>query len=392
MKFQVSKLDLNIAISTVGGARNSTEGDISSHLLFRVKPGTTDQVEILAASNRIYANCTIPKVQLIEAGDSFTIEGWRLKGWIGTVGDTALEFETLANAEVSVKAGKYTQRFRSLDPNNFNYMDKTLAGSESKGKIQSKRLSHALKIASMFTSNDDANKADVVVVDVTDGMMVATDKSSVVVFFSMKDLPECSMRIHTKDVSGVCGFLDQIDCEVEILDAKRIVFIRRSVDNAVYGETRYQINFPKLSPPDSSNQRVWSVKTGELRRAAQHGHFGARKDDKRLFFFPPDSEGRIRVSMKTDTNLGAFTHVFIDCAESGSGSWSYDVLKDGFPVSYDHMMAIIDAFPGDDTIQLGVVVPDSNKNKVYIRVSKDVFTDDKGGCDKYVFVMTGMVV
>ena len=391
MKFQVAKSDLETAISTVGGAMNAADGDISSHLLFRMKPGPVDKVEMLAASNRIYANCVIQKAVVTDAGSSFTIEGWRLKGWIGMVGDVPLDFETTTDAEVIVKGGKYTQRFRSLDPSHFHFMDKTLAGAEFKGRIKAKRLSHALRIAKSFASTDDTTKPDVVVVDIQDGQLVATDKSSVVVFFTLNDLPKCTMRVHIKDVSGMASFLDQVDGDVEVLDATRVVFIRRLSDNAVYGETRYMVNFPKLTPPATVDQRTWSVKASELRRAAQHGHFGARKDDKRLFVHPPDSEGRIKVSMKTDTNVGVFTPVYIECTEVKNDPKASDIPSDGFPVSYQHVLAILDAFPNDDNLDLGVNF-DPVKNRMYIRVAKKVFVDDKdGSCDTYLFVLAGMV-
>lgn len=390
MKFQVAKLDLELAIGTIASAMSTTDGDISSHFLFRIKPGTTDQVELLAASNRIYASCTIPKVVVSDVGPAFTIEGWRLKGWIGMVGDVALELETTSDAEVTIKGGKYTQRFRSLDPNFFQLMDKTLVGAESKGKVDAKRMAFALRTAKSFASTDDSNKPDVVVVDIRNGLLMATDKSSVVVFFTLKNMPQCSMRVHVKDISGVVGFLDQVDGEVEILDAKRIVFIKRLSDGAIYGETRYQIDFPNLTYSDDDDQRVWSVKVAELRRAASHGYFGASKNDNRLFIHPPNTEGRLRVSMKTDTNVGVFTPVDIECTEV-TKSGVPDVPSDGFPVSYHHMMAILDAFPGDETIDLGVNV-DPVKKKMYIRVTKKLFVDDKDGSfDKYVFVLAGMV-
>ena len=46
-----------------------------------------------------------------------------------------------------------------------------------------------------------------------------------------------------------------IDGDVEILDAKRIVFLKRVSDGAVYGETRYQIEFPNLNYADEADQR-----------------------------------------------------------------------------------------------------------------------------------------
>jgi hypothetical protein len=390
MKFQVAKSDLEFALTTVAGALAAGDADISSHFVFRILPGTTDQVQVLAASNRIYSHCTIPKAKVTEEGPAFTIEGWRLKGWVGMVGDVVLDVETMDNAEIQFKGGKYVQRFRSLDVVHFQFMDKTVANSTQTGKIEAKRLSAALKAAKSFASTDDSNKPDVVVLDIKNGLLMATDKSSVVVFFTLKDMANVSMRIHVKDVSGVSGFLDSTDGDVEILDAKRIVFLKRVSDGALYGETRYQIDFPSLNYSDETDQRLWVVKTADLRKAAQHGFFGASKTDPRMFIHPFEND-QIKVSMKTDTNTGTFVGVYLDCVEKDKVANAPDVSKDGFPVSFPHVMALLDAFGDKEFIELGVNV-DPVKKKRYIRVTKKVFEDDKDGSfDKYVFVLAGMV-
>ena len=391
MKFQVAKSDLEFALSTVSGALSAGDADISSHFVFRIKPGTTDQLEVLTASNRSYAQCTVPKALVTDIGMPFTIEGSRLRGWISVIGDVALDVETLADQEVQVKAGKYTQRFRSLDPAKFQYMDKTVATAELKSTIKAKRLVAAFKAAKAFASTDDSNKPDVVVLDIKDGLLMATDKSSVVVFFTLKDLTDCTFRVHVKDVSNMSGFLESIDDTVEVLDAKRLVFLRRVSDGAIYGETRYQIEFPTLNPSNEVDQRIWTVKSDDLRRAARNGFFGATKYDNRLFLGAVNAEGCIPVSMKTDTNSKVATTVPVACQEVINDPTAPDVPTDGFPVSYQHIMALLDAFPGDETISLGVNVHPAKKKR-YIRVTKKVFEDPADdSCDTYVFVMAGMV-
>jgi DNA polymerase III sliding clamp (beta) subunit (PCNA family) len=388
MKFQVAKSDFEFALNTVAGALGSGDTDIQSHFLFRMKPDTTDQLEVLAGSNRIYAQCPVPKAKVTEEGEAFTIEGWRLKGWVGMVSG-ALDIETLDNAEVQITAGKFTQRFRSLDPKHFQFMDKTFATAELKGKISAERLSSTLRSAKSFASTDDSNKPDVVVVDIRDGLLMATDKSSAVVFSILKNLADVSMRFHVKDVAGVAGFLDGCG-EIEILDATRVVFMRRVSDGALYAETRYQVEFPKLNYTEEQDQRTWKVKTSELYAAAQNGYFGASKDDNRLFLYPADN-GQLKVAMKSDTNTGVFTPVFVDCVETLNEPNPPDVSASGFPVSYKHMMALLNSFSDDETIELGVNV-DPVKRKRYLRVTKKKFVDEKDGTfDKYVFVLAGLV-
>ena len=142
---------------------------------------------------------------------------------------------------------------------------------------------------------------------------------------------------------------------------------------------------------DEIDQRLWTVKTADLKRAAKHGYFGASKSDNRLFLYPMNTDGLMKVSMKTDTNTGRFTPVFVECQETKNDANAPDVPDDGFPISYEHMMALLDAFSADEKIELGINV-DPVKKKRYIRVTKKVFVDEKDGSfDKYVFVLAGMV-
>ena len=393
MKFQVAKSDFLFALNTVSSAKSSTEGDISSHFVFRLEPGTTDKVQILAGSNRVYAHCTIPKAIVKEEGESFTIEGWRLLGWLNNVGDVAVDVETMADAEVQIKAGKMSQRFRSLDAANFQYVDKILATATTKGKIAAKRLSKAFTSAKNFASTDESNKSDVVVIDIKDGLLTATDKTSVLVFITLQDFADVSMRIHVKDIGSIANFLNPIgDDEIEILDAKRTVFMKRLSDGAVLGETRFQNNFPTLNPPDDTDQRVWSINVSELRKAAQHGFYGAKKDDDRLYLHAPETDGTMKVSMLTDTNTGGSQPLSITATETINDPNAEAVPATGFPVSYPHILALLDAFPGDATIEIGVNV-NAVKRKRFLRVTKQLFVDEKDNTkfDKYVFVLAGLV-
>ena len=393
MKFQIAKQDLDVALATVGGALASSPGDISSHYVFRISLTDDTKVEILAASNRVYASCPVAKAVVMEVGEPFTVEGWRLKGWVSNVGDAALTVETNpANAEVTVTAGKYTQTFRSLDYKNFTVMDKTLEKAELKATIPAKRLTTALKSAKAFASDDDSNQPEVVVVDVRNGLLMATDKRSVAAFFTVQGLEDCNMRVHAKDVSALCGFLDGIDGEVEILDSKRVVFFRRKSDGALYGETRYQVEFPNLTFNVEPDQRTWTVKTAELRRAAMTAYYGASKTDNRLFFIPPNDEGVMKVAMKTDTNTGKMTLIPLAAEVAVNDPNSTEPPEGGFPVSHEHVLALLDAVGTDETVALGINVNATKKNR-FVRVTRKVFADAKDPTvgDSYTYVLAGMI-
>jgi len=389
MKFQVAKSDLLEALQTVSGAMSSTEGDITSHFLFRISPKDAEQVEVLTSHQRVFASCPV-KAKVMEVGDPFTVEGWRIKKWLGTIGDAAVVVEPQAGGDVKCDTGSYVQNFRSLDPQNFVFWDKTLEKSVSKGSLSASRLAFALKSARNFASLDESNMPEAVVVDVRNGMVTATDKRSVVSFFKVVGLESSGLRIHSKDVPCLAGFLASCEGDVEILESDRNLFMKRS-DGATYGETRYQANYPNLSPPPSEDQRTWTVNTDALKRAVEANQAGAAKKDSRLYLSLPDEDGPLLVSMQNEN--GKPSVVSVKCEAVLNVATAPEIPKDGFPVSADHLLHIIDTVgcSTSDTITLGINVITEKKHR-YIRVERPMFADDKGeGGDKYVHVLAGLL-
>lgn len=388
-KFQVAKQDLQEAIDTVGGALAPSAGDITSHFLFRICPDDSSKVEVLAHSNRVCASCPIKAAAVMELGLAFTVEGWRLKGWLGAIDDAAVTFELLPGGEVKAEVKDYAaQTFRSLDPQNFSYWDKTIAKAQSVGKVVATRLASALKNAKNFASLDENTLPEAVVVEARNGHLAATDKQSVLAFFKVRGLDQSKMLIHSKDIGTVVAFLGTVDGEVEILESERAVYFKRLHDGAVLGETRYQVKFPDVSPPPDKDQRTWKVKTADLRKALSFTYYGAAKKDNRLFLSHPDEDGPIKVAMKNES--GKLTTVNVPCLEGTKLDDAPDLPSDGFPISREHLQDVLDIL-GTETITLGVNVNPAKKNR-YVRVTNAVYSDDKGeNGDLYTFILAGMV-
>lgn len=395
MKFQVAKSDLMFALNTVSPAKGSTEGDINSHFLFRFVPGTTDKLQVLAGASRLYAHCDIPKVVVKEGEEKemFTVEGWRLLGWLGLLGDVALDFETLPNAEVLIKAGKgRQQRFRSLDHALFPFSDLMIKNAQSLGKLSAKRLSTALTISRLFASKNESEKADVVVVDILKGIVRATDKRGVMTFLKLHNADEIKFRVHYKEINAITNFLGQVgDEDIEIFDEPRAGFIKRLSDDAIMGETRFQTKFPNMPNPDDKDQRVWEVKVSDLREAAMHGFFSAQKGDDRLFFQIIDND-TLKVSMLTETNTGGAEAMTIPVKVTTNDPAAPALPPEGIAISQPHIIALCD-FTTDETIRLGVntLTRADGKTQRYVRVEIKMFVDEKtGDHDKYVFVLVGL--
>ena len=391
MKFQVAKSDLLDALQTVSGSMASGEGDITSHFLFRMSPSNPTQVEVLTACQRVFSSCPV-KAAVLSEGEAFTVEGWRVKKWLGVIGDTAVTIENTAGGDVRFDAGTYVQTFHSLDPQNFNLWDKTFAKAVSKGTLPAHRLASALKSGKLFASKDETNMPEAVVVDVRNGLLTAMDKRSVVVFFKVTGLEQSSLRIHTKDVPVLTGFLSSIEGDVEILENERNLFLKRAADGAVYGETRYQVDYPNLSPPSNEDQRTWTVSVDGLRRAILSNQCGASKDDNRLYLSLPDEDGPLLVSMKNEN--GKTTAISVPCDAVLNVADAADLPKEGFPVSCSHMLDILELVgsAAGSMITLGVNVNPAKKHR-YIRVVRTLFAEEVGNAegDQYVYVLAGMM-
>lgn len=389
MKFQVAKKDLQEAIETVVGAWSST-GDITSHILFRICQDDNSKVEVLAHSNRVFASCPIKAAVVMELGTAFTVEGWRLKGWLSGIEDAALTMEMLQDGEVRAEVKDYaTQTFRSLDPQNFPYWDKSMAKAKSVGKVVASRLSGALKNIKGFASPDENTLPEAVVVEVRSGVLTATDKASVLAFITVKGLENSEMRIHAKDIGTMCGFLGSVDGEVEILETDRHVYLKRLADGAVYGEVRFQIEYPKVVSPPETDQQTWKVKTADLKRAVLFNYYGADKKDNRLYLSRPDEDGPVKVSMKNES--GKLTTVPVPCLESTKGKDVPELPAEGFPISREHAQLLLELLSMSDTITLGINVIAAKKQR-YVRVTSTFFADEKGeNGDTYVFCLAGSV-
>ena len=390
MKFQVSRQDIQDAVEVTAGAMTMSAPDIAGHFVFRVDPNDKDQIEILTHSNRLCASTPVRGAKVLEDGTPFTVEGWRLKGMLQTLASDAVLILSMTDTDVKVEVQGYADiTFRSLNHTEFPYWDKGFKDAKSVGKVQAVRLATALKQARGFASMDENTLPEAVVVNVSKGVMSATDKKSVMSYFTIKGLEQSGFRIHAKDIGTIVSFLDTVEDTVEILETDRKVYFKRLSDGTILGETRSQVDVPALAPPPENDLYTWTVKTVDLRKALKFVYFGASKKDDRLYLSHPEEDGPVKVSMKGES--GKLTSVSVPCSAATKVPGAANLPVDGFPISMEHAEILLDLLASNESVTLGVnVLPE--KKRRYVRVLNTLYADDKGeGGDQYLFVLAGSV-
>lgn len=382
MKIQVAKKDLEDAISVVAPSLSGQGSMISAHFLFRRDPADRDKVQVLTHSVRISALC--PMTATVEESDydAFTVEGWRLKMWVETLPDAALEFE-FDGAEVEARCpGKGKQKFQSLDPSKYLYWDKGLGDAEKTSTLPAARLHRALDYSRNFASDNESRTPELCVCEAKGGILASTNKRTATLV-TVDGLGESLMRIHAKDAPAILSFLATIppDGTVDILEHERRVFFRRA-DGAVFEETRFDANFPAFSCPPDNNPHYWVLKTDDLKTAIPFLRSGASKEDDRLRFSRPDKDGPVVLSMMTATGKTAEQNVA--CVDSGSEDGAEDIPKEGFVLAYPNLSKMLQ-FVDTDTVKFGL---SRRKKSGYMRFVTHAFQDDEGnGGDEYLTVL-----
>jgi len=356
MKIKAAKCDLEAALTVVNPSMAGTGGDLTTHYLFR-KHKDDGKAEVLTYSGRIYAGCPfVAEVELDDedgAVNAFTIEGKRLRSWLGAVPDAALSFAfDQKTKKVKAKAPNGTQTFQSLDPDNFPYWDDRLKEAEEAATFPAHRLHAALNYARLFASVDESRTPELCVCEVRDGGMAATNKVSAVVI-QMPGFKDASLRVHVKDAATILSFLGTIGTgDVVAHTHDRCVFFVRA-DGAIQVEGRLIVDFPNFKAPTGDDQRSWTVKVSDLKNCIAFLTSGAAWEDNRLHFTRPDSDGPVVVSMLNTT--GTRTKYEVGCPESGEGENVPDLPADGFVLAHEPLTKMLDACE-EDTIRLGVNV------------------------------------
>ena len=359
MRFKVAKRDLEAAIQVVGASIAGSGSDISAHFTFRrIGPDSQDKygIESLTYSGRTFASCPLAPVAFEDVGGkkaAFTIEGWRLKQWLKFIPADSVPDFTLADGEVTARVKRGAQTFQSLDPSTFPYWDKVLKEAEVKATLPANRLKEALAYSRQFIHDDEANEPDKCVCEATNSILYSSDKKAVTLI-KVKGMEESGLRVHGKDVAGCLTFLGTVgDGDVEILEHDRMTLLRRCVDGAVFGESKFHFKFPvpKLRIEDKP-QHTWDIVCEDLRQVLGFLVAGAAPEDNRLRLAPGETPGEVILSMANTS--GKTTSLTISGVTMASEPSAPEIPEEGFQVDHVVLSKILHAWQSD-TIKFGIL-------------------------------------
>lgn len=358
MRFKVAKRDLEAALQVVGASIASSGSDISAHFTFRrIGPDPQDKygIEVLTYSGRTFASCPVAPVAFEDIGGkkaAFTIEGWRLKQWLKFIPADSVPDLTLADGEITARVKRGAMTFQSLDPSTFPYWDKVLKESVVKATLPADRLREALSYSRRFIHDDEAHEPDKCVCEATNSILYSSDKKAVTLI-KVKGMEESGLRVHGKDVAGCLTFLGTAgDGDVEILEHDRMTLLRRCVDGATFGESKFNFKFPvpKLRLDDKP-QHTWDISCEELRQAVGFLVAGADPEDNRLRLVS-ETPGELTLSMANTS--GKTTSLVVSGVTMTSDPKAPEIPEEGFQVDHVVLSKVLQAWQGD-TIQFGIL-------------------------------------
>ena len=390
MKFQVAKQDLQQALDTVSSAMAGGGSDLSSHFTFRLPPGGDgSRMEVLAYNHgRLFAGCPFVAVATeTDKGSSFTVEGNRITQLLNAIPESALTLEYDPSTKVVfVIAPRGTQQFQSLDPINFPYWDATIASAKQTCVLAADRFKSALDFARRFASDLDTTDPHLCVIEVKDGALAATDAKSAAVLVSVEGLKDSTLRVHVKDAAAILDFLGTAkDTPVTLLEHDRALFIKRD-DGAVFGETRFNVNFPVFNHPEQDDQHFWKLSMDDLKSGIMFLLAGADKNDDRLTFSRPVADGPVVLTMNAMT--GKPIPVDVACPESGDAvGTGIPGLPGKFVMSLVTLKKVLNLF-ADENLRFGVNnLKKSGAGFTRFIATKFADAEDKGGDQYRLFVM-----
>jgi len=384
MRFKVAKQDLDAALQVVSPSISSTGSDITTHFVFR-RTGTKADgygVDVLTCSGRVFSSCPlIADVEDPGEKGSFTIEGKRLKQWLAHVPDAALTF-ALDEAEVVARAPKGQQTFQSLDPDSRFVWDKTLKAAKLTATLPADRLAAALGYSRLFASVKESEQPELCVCEfrprvveedgtVTHegGILYSTDKKAVCLI-RVEGMTESALRIHGKDVPGLIAFLGTCEStDVEVLEHERILVLRRG-DGAVFGESRFQADFPGLKiQMDDADQHQWVLSKTEIDEGIGFLTSGAAWEDNRLHFAPGTEDNEVIMWMMSAT--GKKTELTLACKVLDSLDKAPEIPPEGFAIDHFRLAKVLGARK-EDEVTLGINV---SGNRGFVRFVTETPSD-----------------
>lgn len=355
LKIEVPRAELKSALQTVAiGIEGGEDDKLTTHYTFRVTDG---KVEMLAAGPRVFASYQLEGTKCSADTGSFTVPGWRLKGWVDVVTDDTLSLEH-ENAVTRLVSTKGSGKVQSLDASQFPYWDSTLAGASLTATVDPKPFLTGMDYAKRFTSDQDTKNPTLVLVECRNGMLHATDTLA----FSLVEVPgltNLKIRVNNKDVSSVNAFMGLVGDgnKVEILETEKCQFFRSG--NRLLGVSRWMYEFPALNMNrDEPNKASVTVKAADLKSALSYVEKFAKKLDRTAYFsFTEDALGG-----GTSLNVSAASAANSDERDSVAVSVSASVGLDAFTaagytefrLSRDYLDKVLSAWDATEDITLGL--------------------------------------
>jgi len=356
VKITIAQRDLEAALQVVTPSLSSTGDGIQTHYLFRILDREDGEkgAEVLTCSGSIFGGA--PLLCKVEHEDdeerSFTVEGKRLKLWLGAdLGDEALSFE-FADSVVHVTSKRGKQKFQSLDPESFPYWDTVAAEAKLQATIGAKRLSKVLDHLKQFVSTDDTKMPQFCVTEIKEGTFYAADRISATVV-AMEGMEEADVRVFGKNIPSLQSFL--LSCgegDVEIHGHDRFALYRRQ-DGAVFGESRTQVRFPFFDVSrDDVDQHAWMLAKKEIESGIKFVLAGAATDDVRLWFRATDDETVVEMGMSN--TAGGETFLPVKCAEQSKQDDAEDLPEQGFAINYKDLLKVLSSHASGRNIRFGI--------------------------------------
>jgi len=380
MKITIPKKELSTALQVVGSSVGTTgPEDIQSHFLFRP---FEDRYEVLSSNGRVFSGCPFDCVKNDDDQKPFTVEGNRLRSWLSVVPDGSDITIKLKDGTVtmSVSTSKGRARFRSLDPTNFPYWDKTIDNVEETCALLASRLTRILKFSRDFVSTEESKSPQLCVAEVRDGVLWSTNKMAACVIESSA-LADSEVRIHVKDTSAILAFLATFEEEgavVRLFEHDRMMVLKRD-DGAVFGETRFKTAFPDLKVErDHIDLHWWGLNRDEVLYAISFLTPSAGKKDFRLSF-DRISDDAVRVSMLAET--GDDVYLDIACLEHGSEDGAEKISK--FSIPYLSLKKVLSHME-DGPVRFGINKHPKKENSGWVSFRKE------SDGDKYLTILVWM--
>ena len=362
MKVQVAKCDLEDALQVVSNSLNTSGTDISGHFVFLYQE---DKLKVYTFSGRLFSECPVTAVvEDTENVNAFSVEGSRLLQWTRAARDAALTIAFDAESKVvTATSPRGSMEFESLDPQSFPFWDAMWADVEEKATLPSERLEYALKYARSFCFDKETKRPDLCLVECQKGMLYSTDGKAITLV-ELEGLDESSLRIHRNDAGAILKFLQTCKgSDVVLMEHPRSLLFKRN-DGAVFGESRFDAQYPNLVVDRDSDASVWwELPLDEITEAIPYLASGSAKEDYRLFF-NREGDGPVQIGMKAMT--GAQMDIDIAVVDSGGTDVS-TFPEEGFVINSEDLNKVLGHWDGP-TVKFSLHVKGS---KGYVRLRQE---------------------